>query len=100
MVVEGKLQLAVACWDVSAVKILLTAGDDFIGTGSSNATKWEDGSIMSRFNHLHGLSPLYILYNSRRIPELANLWWAVGEADYSTIEDALKSHNARAFRVT
>lgn len=54
------LQIAVLSGDVDGVSILLDAGADPNDTGSSEGTAWEDGTLMSRFNHLDGASALYI----------------------------------------
>ena len=54
------LQIAVMSGDLDGVITLLDAGADPNDTGSSEGTVWEDGTLMSRFNHLDGASALYI----------------------------------------
>ena len=54
------LQIAVACWDVSGVAILLHRGADPNILGGKHLG-WEMHSPMQRFNRLHGLSALRII---------------------------------------
>ena len=54
------IQIATACWDFSGVELLLNAGADPNALGS-NGSKWTSDSLMERFNHLNGSSPLHIL---------------------------------------
>ena len=54
------LQIAVISGDLDGVSLLLDAGAEPTGTGSSEGTVWEDGTPMSHFNHLHGASALHI----------------------------------------
>lgn len=54
------LQIAVVCWDVQGVEILLNAGADPNALGK-NGSRWAPSSLMERFNHLHGVSSLHII---------------------------------------
>ena len=55
--------LQVACYIRSApdVSLLLEAGADPQGVGDSRGLAWEEGSIMFRYNKLHGVAPIDIL---------------------------------------
>jgi hypothetical protein len=54
------LQIAVATSDFEGVKILLEAGADPNCTRDRGGIGWKEGSLLARFNHLHGVSPLRI----------------------------------------
>ena len=54
------LQIATFLWDLEGVSILLNAGAHPNYTGSSNGVAWEEDTLMSHFNFLHGASPLCI----------------------------------------
>ena len=54
------LQIAIQLGDLAAVRTLLDAGVDPNNTESSEGTIWEDGTLISYFNHLDGASALYI----------------------------------------
>ena len=54
------LQIAVVCWDLQGVEILLNAGAELNALGK-NGSRWAPDSFMERFNHLHGVSPLHII---------------------------------------
>ena len=54
------LQIAVVCWDLQGVEILLNAGAEPNALGK-NGSRWAPDSLMERFNHLHGASPLHII---------------------------------------
>jgi hypothetical protein len=54
------LQIAVVCWDFAGVKILLEAGADPNNTGDSDGAEWKEDTPLSRFNHLHGVTPRMI----------------------------------------
>ena len=54
------LQIAVVCWDLQGVEILLNAGAEPNALGK-NGSRWAPGSLMERFNHLHGVSSLHII---------------------------------------
>ncbi|TPX18701.1 uncharacterized protein E0L32_002558 [Thyridium curvatum] len=64
------LQMAVARRDPTAVKLFLRAGADPNATGECTAMLSEQGSFLALFDHLHGLSPLYILYNMEAMTEV------------------------------
>lgn len=55
------LQIAVGNRDPIAVKHLLRAGADANETGDCSEPLPEKGTFFATFDHLHGLSPLYIL---------------------------------------
>ena len=76
------LQIAVILGDLDGVSILLDAGADPNDTGSSEGTVWEDGTPMSRFNHLNGHSALYICRNFECYLEER-------EDDFEVIEETL-----------
>ena len=54
------LQIAVVCWDLQGVEILLNAGAEPNALGK-NGSRWAPDSLMERFNHLHGASSLHII---------------------------------------
>jgi hypothetical protein len=54
------LQIAVASWDYEGVDMLLSAGADPNGLGDGLGIKWEADTLLSRFNFLYNLSPLWI----------------------------------------
>jgi hypothetical protein len=54
------LQIAVHCWSIEAVDLLLKAGADPNGVGEVDGTAWMPGTYLARFNALHGATPLYI----------------------------------------
>lgn len=54
------LQVAVACWDLHGMEMLLNAGAEPNALGI-NGTGWDPGSFMEPFNYLHGVSSLHII---------------------------------------
>ena len=54
------LQIAVVCWDLQGVEILLNAGAEPNALGK-NGSWWAPDSLMARFNHLHGVNSLHII---------------------------------------
>ena len=82
------LQIAVILGDLDGIGILLDAGADPNDTGSSEGTVWEDGTPMSRFNHLNGHSPLYICKNFECFLEERQL-------NFEIIEETLLRHGAK-----
>ena len=54
------LQIAVVCWDLQGVELLLNAGAEPNALGK-NGSRWALDSLMQRFNHLHGVSSLHII---------------------------------------
>ncbi|KAG8532304.1 uncharacterized protein KY384_003945 [Bacidia gigantensis] len=63
------LQIAVAAWDRPGVSTLLRAGANPNHCGNGDTIPWDKGSIMPRFSHLHGASPLHILRTTECIVE-------------------------------
>jgi hypothetical protein len=90
------LQIAVVSWDFKSVSTLLKAGADPNGTGNSDGVFWEKGTLMSRFNHLHNASPLYICRNFKCIFEEDYLT-EKREKDLRKIEAILLQYGAEAF---
>ena len=89
------LQIAVVSWDLDAVQTLLNAGADPNDIGSSGGTVWEDGTFMSRFNHLDGASALYICRNFEYIgPQIMKKY---KEMDLGMIEATLLQYGAKEF---
>ena len=84
------LQIAVILGDLDGVSILLDAGADPNVTGSSEGTVWEDGTPMSRFNHLDGYSALYICSNFECYLEER-------KGNFELIEETLLRHGAKVF---
>jgi hypothetical protein len=89
------LQIAVVSWDFESVSTLLKAGADPNGTGNSDGVFWEKGTLMSRFNHLHNASPLYICRNFECIFE--GYTKENREGDEEEIEEILLQYGAEAF---
>jgi hypothetical protein len=89
------LQIAVVTWDFESVSTLLKAGADPNGTGNSDGVFWEKGTLMSRFNHLHNASPLYIFRNFECIFE--DYTKENREGDEEEIEEILLQYGAEAF---
>ena len=88
------LQIAVYSGDLDGVSALLDAGADPNNTGSSEGTVWEDGTFMSRFNHLEGASALHICRNSERYLEKSHVRrWR--EPNFETIEGFLLRYGAQ-----
>jgi hypothetical protein len=85
------LQIAVVSWDFEGVSTLLNAGADPNDTGNSDGIVWEMGTLMSRFNHLHNASPLYICRNFECTRKRAI------EKDLKKIEATLLQYGAEAF---
>lgn len=54
------LQIAVVCWDLQGVEILLNAGAEPNAVGK-NGSRWAPDSLMERFNPLHGANSLHII---------------------------------------
>ena len=89
------LQIAVASWDLDGVRTLLNAGADPNDIGSSGGIVWEDGTFMSRFNHLDGASALYICRNFEYIgPQTMKHY---KEMDLGMIEATLLQYGAKEF---
>ena len=84
------LQTAVILGDLDGVSILLDAGADPNHTGSGQGTVWEDGTPMSRFNHLDAYSALYTCRNFECYLEER-------KDNIETIEEALLRYGAKAF---
>ena len=90
------LQIAVISGDLDGVSLLLDAGADPNGTGSSEGTVWEDGTPMSHFNHLHGASALHICRNFRYYTKRGHLM--PGREDHlERIEETLLRYGAKTF---
>ena len=89
------LQIAVVLWDLDGVRTLLNAGADPNGIGSSGGIAWEDGTFMSRFNHLEGASALHICRNY----EYTGLYLEseYREKDLEMIEATLLQYGAKDF---
>jgi hypothetical protein len=54
------LQIAVVCWDLQGIEMLLNAGAKPNALGSKGS-RWAPHSLMEQFNHLHGQSSLHII---------------------------------------
>ncbi|CAO2647508.1 Nn.00g084300.m01.CDS01 [Neocucurbitaria sp. VM-36] len=54
------LQISVVTWDLQGTEMLLNAGAKPNALGATGS-RWAPNSIMSRFNTLHGASPLHII---------------------------------------
>lgn len=89
------LQIAVVSWDFESVSTLLKAGVDPNDTGNSDGIFWEKGTLMSRFNHLHNASPLYICRNFECI--FRDAIKREKEKDLGKIEAILLQYGAEAF---
>ena len=89
------LQIAVVSWDLDGVRTLLDAGADPNDIGSSGGTVWEDGTFMSRFNHLDGASALYIYRSFEYIG--AKLLKEHRKKNLKMIEATLLHYGAKAF---
>jgi hypothetical protein len=89
------LQIAVVSWDFEGVSTLLNAGADPNDTGNSDGIVWEMGTLLSRFNHLHNASPLYICRNFECI--LKGLLKDEREKNLKKIEATLLQYGAEAF---
>ena len=90
------LQIAVISGDLDGVSILLDAGADPNDTGSSEGTLWEDGTLMSRFNHLDGASALNICrkFGSDLDESQDRLW---RDPNFEKIEGILLRYRAQDF---
>jgi hypothetical protein len=88
------LQIAVVSWDFESTSTLLKAGADPNDTGYSDGIFWEKDSLMSRFNHLHNASPLYICRNFECIFERFS---KEREEGLGKIEAILLQYGAEAF---
>ena len=86
----ASLQIAVVLGDLNGVRMLLDAGADPNNTGSSEATVWEKGTLMSRFNCLDGHSALYICRNDECILEER-------KDNLEMIEETLLRYGAKEF---
>jgi hypothetical protein len=60
------LQIACYLYDWRAVKMLLEAGADHGSLGDESCGPWEDNTVLSQFNDLHGRAPLNILAKSEQ----------------------------------
>jgi len=81
------LQIAVAAFDFVEVETLLRAGADPNGLGHLDGIQWS--GIFGDFNHLEGLSALYICQDgSRKAPS---------ENERSMLEALLLQHGAESF---
>ena len=89
------LQIAVVSWDFESVSMLLKAGADPNDTGKGDGVFWEKGTLMSRFNHLHNASPLYICRNFECI--FRDAIKREKEKDLGKIEAILLQYGAEAF---
>jgi hypothetical protein len=87
------LQIAVVSWDFEGVSTLLNAGADPNDTGNSDGIVWEKDTLLSRFNHLHNASPLYICRNF----ECKSTRKGKREKDLKNIEATLLQYGAEAF---
>ena len=89
------LQIAVATRDVAGVKTLLKAGADVNDTGCAGGTVWEERTMMSSFDHLHGASALYILrdYDCMWSPERLE----GRRENRNLIEESLLQYGAQEF---
>jgi hypothetical protein len=88
------LQIAVGCFDLAGVKLLLEAGVDPNGIGDSNGIEWNDYSLLGRFKHLHAASPLRIC-----LDEDMGVNWAsvIIDHDREKIEAELLKYGATDF---
>jgi hypothetical protein len=94
------LQIAVACWDLEGVNILLEAGANPNGTPNSNRISWENGSLMSiAFRRLEYASPLYIIRNYGCETILKN-YAGYREENVDAIEAALLEYGADEFLIS
>lgn len=96
------LQIAVHCRDLIAISILLEAGADLNPVENSEGVAWEDGTLMSRFNVLHGASPLYIHRHFDPYEnEIISYRWDSAldqrEGDLEQIEAFLLQHGAESY---
>ena len=94
------LQIAVVSWDLDGVRTLLNAGADPNDVGSSGGIVWEDGTFMSRFNHLDGASALYIYRSFGYIGPYHSQKEYIGprhRENLETIEATLLQHGAKEF---
>jgi len=87
------LQIAVVSWDFEGVSTLLNAGADPNDTGNSDGIVWEKDTLLSRFNHLHNASPLYICRNF----ECKSTHKREREKNLKMIEATLLQYGAEAF---
>jgi hypothetical protein len=94
------LQIAVACWDLEGVTLLLEAGANPNGTPNSNRMSWDDDSLMSiTFDHLEYASPLYIIRNYGCETILKN-YAGYREENVDAIEAALLEYGADEFLIS
>ena len=89
------LQIAVLCRDFEGVSTLLNAGADPNNTGDGDGIRWEQNTLMSRFNHLHNASPLHIYRNFKSI----TIPFLIGKRKENSlkIEEILLQYGAEAF---
>ena len=96
------LQIAVKGYDLKAVTSLLEAGADPNPTEKSDGIAWKDDTLMSRFNGLHGASPLYIhrhhgLFENENMRLRREDIMGVREGDSKQIEAILLQYGAKAY---
>ena len=91
------LQIAVYNIDLAAVRSLLKVGVKINDTGDIHGTLWGSGTAMSRFNHLHNASPLYICRQSEIERGLYWLDEDGKERNVQQIEALLLEHGAESF---
>ena len=89
------LQIAVKCYDLEAVTSLLEAGANPNPIKQSNGVAWQHGTSMSRFNGLHGSSPLYICRELLQSALLGGI-----KMNLKRIEAILLQHGAKSYQET
>ena len=99
------LQIAVHCRDLIAISILLEAGADVNPVENSDGIAWEDQTLMSRFNVLHGASPLYIHrhfdpYENEDIFFWRNRTLNPRKGDLEQVEAILLQYGAKSYQQT
>ena len=99
------LQIAVHCRDFIAISILLEAGADPNPIPKSDVNAWEPLTLMSRFNLLHGASPLYIHRHFDPYENKDMRFWRdraldLRQDDLEQIEAILLQYGARSYQQT
>ena len=100
------LQIAVQCCDLTAISILLEAGADPNPVKNSDGIAWQLGTLTSRYNRLHGASPLYIHRNSDPWDMADIEFWKEGldptkvYSEKEQIEAILLQHGAEEYLMT